>query len=127
MNGKIFGAGAWYSPQEEENMNNRRLIIVFTVVTAVIHLVLGFGFLPDALAIAFVLNGLGYLALLAGIYFIPQMAAQAAMLKKVLLGFTAVTIVLYFVMNGGAAFSNIMGLVDKVVEIALVAVLWRDK
>ena len=103
------------------------LIIVLTVVTAVIHLILGAGFLPDTLAIAFVLNGLGYLALLAGIYFIPQMAAQAAMLKKVLLGFTAVTIVLYFVMNGGAAFSNIMGLVDKVVEVALVAVLWRDQ
>lgn len=41
-------------------------IIVLTLLTALLHLALGIGFFQDTLGKLFVLNGLGYVALLAG-------------------------------------------------------------
>jgi len=102
-------------------------IVAATVVTALIHLFLGFQFIADALGIVFILNGLGYIVLVVGLYFAPQLAAQRSLLRWVLLGYTAVTFVLYFVFNGAASFNSVPGLVTKAVELALMALLWLDR
>jgi hypothetical protein len=102
-------------------------IVAATAVTALIHLFLGFQFISDVLGVVFILNGLGYLVLVVGLYFVPQLAAQRSLLRWVLLGYTAVTFVLYFVFNGADSFSSLPGLITKVVELALMALLWLDR
>lgn len=101
------------------------LIIGLTVVTAIIHLVLGVLNLPNG-GILFVLNGIGYLALVAGLYFVPQLAAQRSLVRWALIGFTAVTVVLYFVFNWPDVW-NVMGIVDKLIELALIGLLLMEK
>lgn len=103
-------------------------IVALTVITALIHLVLGFGFLgtDTTFAIVFILNGIGYLALIAGLYFVPQLADQRANIRWVLLAFTAVTFVLYFVFNWPDVWSP-FGLFDKAVELILIVLLWMDQ
>lgn len=110
------------------NLTNRQKIITgLAVATGVIHLILALLSRSDALfLVLFLLNGLGYLALIAALYYMPQMAAQRSMLRWVLLGFTAVTFVLYFVFNWTTAL-NPMGIVDKLIELALMVLLWQDK
>lgn len=100
-------------------------IVALTVATALIHVVLAFlagGFF----LVIFLLNGIGYLALLAALYFLPQMAGQRALVRWAFLAFTAVTIVLYFVFNWPDIWSP-MGIVDKVIELVLLILLWLDK
>ena len=102
-------------------------IIILTILTALIHLFLGIGSLGDGFfGVIFILNGLGYLALLAGLYFLPQLAGQRALIRWALLGFTAVTIILYFAFNWPDVW-GVMGLLTKAIEIALVVLLWRGK
>ncbi|QIN82164.1 hypothetical protein GBA63_05515 [Rubrobacter tropicus] len=92
-------------------------IIVLTLVTAIVHLYLGFQGLP-----LFVLNGIGYLALLAALYLpIPPLAPYRKTIRWVLVGYTALTIVLWLVITGGA--STVTGYIDKVVELLLIALL----
>ena len=109
-------------------LGTRNSILVFTVLTALIHLGLGFAFMsaPDFLGELFILNGMGYLALMyAYLWTPPFLAAQRGLVRWVYLGFTAVTIVLFFVFNGADAFTSIPGLVDKLIEILLVVSLYR--
>ena len=101
-------------------------IIVLTVITAIIHLLLGFRFLPDTFGILFILNGIGYLVLLIGLYFVPQLAPRRNLIRWLLLAFTAVTFVLYFVFNWPDVWGP-MGLVDKGVELVLIILLWLDR
>lgn len=102
----------------------KNAVIVLTVLTGLIHLGIGLS-APSELALMLV-NGLGYLALLAALYFLPQTAAQRPTIRYVLMGYTAVTIVGYFVLQRGEAFSNYLGLVDKVIEVGLLVSLWQD-
>lgn len=107
-------------------LNPRRYaIIALAVITALIHLGLGISNFGDALSYIFILNGIGYIALVVGLYFIPQLAGQRALIRWALLGFTAVTFILYFVFN----FSSLtpFGLFDKAVELVLIILLWLDK
>ena len=96
----------------------KNAVIVLTVLTGVIHLAL-----LNPLMMA---NGLGYLALLAALYFLPQTAAYRPTIRYVLMGYTAVTIVGYFALQGAMAFTNPIGLVDKVIEVGLLVALWQD-
>lgn len=100
-------------------------IIVLTVLTALLHLALGIGFFQDTLGKLFVLNGLGYFALLAALYFLPQFAGMRSLVRWGLMAFTAVTIVAYFVMNPDAMTSP-PGLIDKVIEAALIVLLFLE-
>lgn len=103
-------------------MNNLRWIIVgLTVVTAVIHLVL---FISGGFVIM-LLNGLGYIALLAALYFVPQLESMRPTVRWVLIGYTAVTIILYFVFNWPDVLSP-LGLIDKAVEALLIIALLRE-
>ena len=72
------------------------------------------------------LNGLGYIGLLVALYFLPQLADMRGMVRWVLVLYTAVTIVLYFVMNWPDVMSP-MGLIDKAVEALLMIALLRDQ
>jgi hypothetical protein len=105
--------------------NRRLLIIVLTAVTAVIHFSRAAA--DPEIRVLFILNGLGYLALL-GAYYAPQLSAQHSRVRAVFLGYTAVTILLYLVwvvMSGSWTFP--LGPLDKVIEILLIGLLWRDK
>jgi hypothetical protein len=103
-------------------------IFVLTVATAVIHLYLaltaigsmGFNFG----VMLFILNGLGYLGLLAVLQLpIRQLARFRSAARWVLIGFAALTIVLFFIM---APVYPIIGYVNKVIEVALIALLLAD-
>jgi hypothetical protein len=94
-------------------------IFLLTLATAAIHLYLGLSF-GNTL---FVLNGLGYLGLLAALQLpIPQLARFRGAVRWALVGYTALTIVLYFIDNPGMT----IGYVDKAVEVALIAMLLAD-
>ena len=100
-------------------------LIGLTVATAIIHLFIGVTNLPNG-GVLFVLNGIGYLALVAGLYFVPQLAGQRSMVRWVLIGFAALTIILYFVINDDPL-GSILGLITKVIELVLIVLLWIDK
>ncbi len=103
-------------------MNNLRWIIVgLTAVTAVIHL----GLFVSSGWFIMLLNGLGYIALLAALYFIPQLESMRATVRWALVGYTAVTIILYFAFNWPDVL-NPLGLINKAVEALLILALLRE-
>jgi hypothetical protein len=90
-------------------------VIVLTVGTALIHLYLGLQGFP-----LFILNGLGYLALLAALILpIPRISEYRNLVRWVLVGYTALTIFLWILVGA----RNSIGYVDKIIEIVLVAFL----
>ncbi|MCA9960972.1 MAG: hypothetical protein KC443_18155 [Anaerolineales bacterium] len=95
------------------------------VATALIHFALALGG-EGFFLVAFLLNGVGYLALMAALYFLPQLAGQRALVRWALLGFTAVTFILYFVFNWPDIWGP-MGLLDKGIELVLMILLWLDR
>ena len=89
-------------------------IVLLTLGTAVIHLQLAF---PDP---AFILNGLGYLALLAALYLpIPQLARYRNAVRWVLIGYTALTIFLWILFGARTS----IGYTAVTIEVALIALL----
>ena len=110
------------------NLSGRQKAVAgLTVATAVIHIILAFLNSGDTMfLVLFLLNGIGYLALLAALYFLPQMTSQRAMVRWALLAFTAITFILYFVFNWPNIWSPI-GIVDKLIELALIVLLWQEQ
>ena len=103
-------------------------IFLLTVATAGIHIYLALtavafmGF--NSGVMLFILNGLGYLGLLAVLQLpIPRLARFRGAARWVLVAFAAVTIALFFVM---APEYTIIGYVDKAIEVALIALLLAD-
>jgi hypothetical protein len=89
-------------------------IVLLTLGTAFIHLQLAF---PDPV---FILNGLGYLALLAALYLpIQQIARYRDVVRWVLVGYAALTILLWALIGARTP----IGYIDKAIEIALIALL----
>ena len=89
-------------------------IIVLTLATAFIHLQLNF---PDPV---FILNGLGYLALLAALYLpVPQLARYRNVVRLVLIGYAALTIFLWVLVGARTP----IGYIDKAMEVTLIALL----
>lgn len=105
-------------------MSNKTIVIILTAITAIMHIALGIGDLGSSLGVLFVLNGLGYFALLGGLYFISQFAAYRSLIRYALMGFALVTIAAYFVVNDNPIGT---GLVNKVIELALVVSLWLGR
>ncbi len=100
-------------------------IFVLTLATASIHLFLAFTAIPyfglNFGVILFILNGLGYLGLLAALQLpIPQLARFRSAARGALVAYAALTIVLWFIM---APLYDIIGYVDKAIEVALIALL----
>ena len=89
-------------------------IVLLTLATALIHLQLAF---PDP---AFILNGLGYLTLLAALYLpVGRLARYRNVVRWVLIGFTALTIFLWILLGARTP----IGYVDKAIEVALIVLL----
>lgn len=97
------------------------VIIGLTLVTAIIHL-----FLPG---IIFKLNTLGYLGLLAAYFLvIPGLGfLKREWVRWAFMGYAAITIVAYFVSWGLDGFFQPVGIFTKLVELALIFFLWRDR
>jgi uncharacterized membrane protein YccC len=105
------------------NLSGRQKAIVgLTLATAIIHLILGIQF-TDLL---FSLNFLGYVVLVIALYFVPQLAAKRSLVRWGLIGYTALTIILYFFINPDPL-GSIFGLVTKVIEVVLIVLLLQDK
>ncbi len=89
-------------------------IVLLTLATALIHLQLNF---PDP---AFILNGLGYLTLLAALYLpIPRMARCRDTARWVLIGYAALTIFLWILLGARTP----IGYIDEAIEVALITLL----
>lgn len=95
--------------------NALRIGVVLALGTAMIPLYLSLSGIP-----MFVLNGLGYLALVAALYLpVPRLARYRSAVRWVLIGYTALTIVPWILVGARTP----IGYVDKVIEVALIALL----
>lgn len=89
-------------------------VIVLTLATAVTHITLNF---PDPI---FILNGLGYLALLAALYApLPQLAPYRRYARWALIGYTLLTIVLWLAIGARTQIAYI----NKANEVLLLVLL----
>jgi hypothetical protein len=99
-------------------------LIVLTVITALIHFERAIQD-PD-IRILFILNGLGYFALLAGFY-LPMFQRFHNAVRWTFLAYTAITILLYFVWVAMSSEWTIpAGPVAKIVETAMIVILLRE-
>ncbi|OGO36175.1 MAG: hypothetical protein A2W35_10415 [Chloroflexi bacterium RBG_16_57_11] len=96
-------------------------IILLTVATAVIHLALGISLLSLGGLPMFILNGIGYLALLVAL-FLPQLRQYQKYTRWVLIGFTAITVLAWVAIGQRIT----IGYIDKVIEVALIVCLVVD-
>ncbi len=105
------------STRTDESGVIRTGIILLTLGTALIHLQLNF---PDP---AFILSGLGYLALLAALFVpIPRIARYRHIIRWAFIGYTALIIFLWLLFGARTP----IGYVDKVIEVALISLLILD-
>ena len=96
-------------------------IIVLTIATAAIHFFLAAQ--PDEdMRIWFFLNGLGYVALLAALY-VPQLIQFHTIVRWALIAYTAITIVAWLIL--GQPYDT-LGVTTKVIEVALIALLFVE-
>lgn len=97
-------------------------VIILTLITALIHLYLSFQF-PEGADPAFLLNGIGYVALLVAIYApIPVLAPYRSLTCWILIGYTALTIALWLFFGA----NSLLAYFVKLVEISLILLLWTE-
>ena len=104
-------------------------IFLLTLATAGIHLYLAltaFTYMGLNFGVMlFILNGLGYLGLLAALQLpIPQLERFRSAARWALVAFAALTIVLFFLMAPKPY--TIVGYVDKAIEVVLIVLLLAD-
>lgn len=104
---------------QEAAFNRRVAIVAFTGATAALHLSLG--------TPIFVLNGLGYLALLGVHFAVPDRESYRTYTRDALFGYTGVTVIGYFAMRGAAGFADPTGIASKLIELGLMSALWQDR
>lgn len=107
-------------------MNGKQwLITLLTLATALIHLYLGVTQLgqPGFLSWAFILNAIGYVVLLV----LYLRSSNRSTIRWIFIAYAALTIILYFVLNGGNALSNTIGLITKLIELLLIIMLFLDR
>lgn len=96
-------------------------IILLTLATAIIHLVV---LNLESIDILFVLNGLGFLGLLA-LYLLPIPIAQKYhnAVRWAFMAYTAVSILAWVIVGS----PSVLGFTDKAIEVALIVLLWLDR
>jgi len=96
-------------------------IILLTLATASIHFSLLF---PDRL---FILNGLGYLTLLA-LYFLPIPFAREnrSLVRLVFMGYVVITILAWVAIGVKSWPAGALGYLAKAIEIVLLGLLWQS-
>ena len=111
-------------------------IVALTIATAVIHLWLAFQF-PGQPDRVFILNGIGYLALLALLMLpVPALQRYHGWIAWILIAYTAITVVGWVFLGVGSPLSGVaidfgspltwLAYVDKLIELALIGCLWLD-
>jgi hypothetical protein len=104
----------------------RWVIILLTIITASVHI--SFFVSNPKGAVIFLLNGLGYLGLLGFLYLpigLPQSFHRLA--RPLLIGYTAITIILYLILSYQAHNWTIpLGPIDKALEVILIVLLWSE-
>lgn len=100
-------------------------IIVLTLATAFIHLYLVTVLIASGMSgTMFILNGLGYLALLAALFLpIPIVKNYRPIFRILFIVYTLVTILAWVAFGARDAW----GYSDKAIEVALVILLWLDR
>ncbi len=98
------------------------VIILLTMATAGIHISLLF---PDLL---FILNGVGFLVLLAA-YILPinYFRQKRTLIRIVFMAFTAVTILAWVAIGDKSWPAGMLGYISKAIELALLGLLWSDR
>ncbi len=92
-------------------------IVVLVLGAALIHFSLNF---PDP---GFILNGLGYLTLLAALFLpIPQLARYRHVVRWVLIGYAALTIFLWILLGE----RTLIGYTATTIEVVLIVLLLLD-
>ena len=106
------------------SQSNLRIIILITgLFTALVHLVL-LSVLIGSPAPQFILNGIGYLVLLALFWFNPSfVAGNRGLLHYAFMGFTAVTIIAWIAIGDK---SDPVGYLTKLSEVILLVALWMN-
>jgi hypothetical protein len=100
-------------------------VVLLTIATAFIHIWLALQF-PTGIDPVFMLNGLGYLTLLALLYLpIGALARYRAIIRWVLIAYTATTVILWLFPSIGAR--SPIAYVTKTIEVALIICLWFDR
>lgn len=94
-------------------------IVLLTVATAAIHLFLAFSTTPPMTL--FILNGVGYLALVAALY-LPQLSRYHKWIRWALIVFTAITVIAWIAIGQRMAIAY----VDKIIEVALIVLLFIE-
>jgi hypothetical protein len=96
-------------------------IVILTLTTALIHISLLF---PNVM---FILNGLGYLTLLA-VYFLPigMFQERHNLVRWAFIAFTAVTILGWIAIGDKSWPAGALGYVTKLVEVLLIILLVVD-
>jgi len=99
----------------------RSAVLILGLATALIHLYLN---IRDAqFYILFTLNGLGYLALLAGVFLpIPFLAGRERLVKLALIAYAALTILAWVAMGE----RSLLAYVDKAIEVLLILALFAS-
>ena len=105
-------------------MGRRMSVILLTAATAAIHFARAAG--DPSIRVLFILNGLGYLCLITMLY-LPQLEHQRRLVRRALIGYTTLTIVLFFVWGLTSGEWSVIGFVDKLIEVMLVGLLWREE
>ncbi|MEZ4516282.1 MAG: DUF4332 domain-containing protein [Chloroflexota bacterium] len=105
------------------------IIVLLTLATAIIHLFLGASSWGSntMMGAMFALDGIGYIVILALLYFSGRTGSGRSTMRWILIFYTLLTIILYFVVNGSSAFSNTLGLITKAIEAVLVILLFLDR
>ena len=103
------------------------LIGLLTAATGILHLLVGFDIVAGfgTTNWILVLNGIGYLVLL--VLFWTAAGSRRGTIRWILLAYTLLTLVGYFILNGSGAFDNTMGLVIKAIELLLIILLFLDR
>lgn len=93
-------------------------IVVLAGTTGLIHLNLG--------TPLFFINGVGFIGLAGALYLVPE--DYRPLVRDTLIAYTAVTFVGYFALKGLAVgLTDGTGLLTKLVELGLFALLWLDR
>ena len=99
-------------------------LMILTSITALLHFERAIQD-PD-IRILFILNGLGYFALLAAFY-MPMFQKFHKLVRWTFISYTAVTILLYFVWVAMSGEWTIpLGPIAKIVEAAMIVLLLRE-
>lgn len=102
-------------------------IILLALATALIHIYLALFAIKPSPDIVFLLNGLGYMGLTAALYLpLGFLARWRSLIRWVLIGYTALTLLLWVFMALLPGTTTGIGWITKAIEVALIVLLFLD-